>query len=69
MAWQHAIGRRTEYRSRGLRCNPEKTIGQPIAETQTVREFKQGPVDASRKLNEATNYLTGARLPQLIRAL
>ena len=47
----------------------EKTIGQPIAETRKqFEELGKAPVDASRKLNEATNYLTGA-LYQQIRAL
>lgn len=47
----------------------EKTLGIPLAETRKAfEELGKAPVDASRKLNEATNYLTGA-LYQQIRAL
>lgn len=47
----------------------EKLIGQPVAETRKqFEELGKAPVEASRKLNEQTNYLTAAVYAQ-IRAL
>jgi phage-related minor tail protein len=69
MAGSTKIGARNLEEFSRVAIQIEKLVGQPIAETRKqFEELGRSPVDASRKLNDATNFLTGSLYSQ-IRAL
>lgn len=66
MASSTRIGSENIERFAGVAARLQSAVGTPVAETRKqFEELAKSPVEASLKLNEATNYLTASVLKQI----